>query len=63
MGGDVVDYHGDAEEAGQVNMTASRRQTLLEMCGTQLENITLDDAEWICEQWMAEIMCEMAATC
>lgn len=39
----------------QMNMTEKRRQTLLELCGTQLERITLDDAEWICEQWWSEI--------
>lgn len=44
-------------------MTTQRRQVLLEMCGDQLENITLDDAEWICEQWLCEIMVAMDVTC
>lgn len=40
-------------------MTPGRRQTLLEICGDQLESIELDDAEWIAEQWQAEIILEM----
>lgn len=38
-----------------MNMTEERRRLLLELCGDQVENITIDDAEWIAEQWVAEI--------
>lgn len=32
---------------------------MLEICGDQLEGVTLDDAEPIAEQWVAEIMVTM----
>jgi len=37
-------------------MTLDRLQTLWEMVNDQMEGIDKDDSEWVCEQWVAEVM-------
>lgn len=36
-------------------MTPKRRHTLWLMCNESLEGLKLNDAEWVVEQWWAEI--------
>jgi hypothetical protein len=38
-----------------VNMTEQRRQVLWEIVNDQMEGIEKADAEWVCEQWVAEV--------
>ena len=38
-----------------VNMTPQAKWTLWEIINDQVEGVELEDAEWVCEQWVAEI--------
>lgn len=44
-----------------MNMTAERLQTLWEMVNDQMEGVEKEDAEFVCEQWWAEISCPRTA--
>ena len=38
-----------------MNMTPQAKRTLWEIINDQLEGVDCEDAEWVCEQWVAEI--------
>jgi hypothetical protein len=38
-----------------MNMTPARLQVMWEICNDQVEGLSKEDSEYLCEQWWAEI--------